>query len=838
MRPTDSYDARARFVPRRRAGAASFPRARVVLSVAFSVLLAIASPSAGAAPAQFSWMYGLQAQAGLEMAQSLGLNTLYLPTTNTGDSLRESQRLAASAHARGLRVIIALPALSQGTLLADPDDEAFREEVGARMRAVVNWLKDEPGVSAWAVADYPERELRYSPQAFIAFLQRRYPSLQALNASWGSTLSGWGQITLATPGAADSHLPYATGRASIDLADYHADTLRRLLDFWAEQVHGLDPVRPLFTGRLALYRSLASVPPAYDYVVPEAPVDVLEPDLLAGNVQAVDLARQGGAFEVVPSLRIPVPPEPYYNLGATLGRWIREAQLHGARGVALDGLQRLRSSAGPEEVLRSLREQLLPSAGNFTVRPRPSLCVLIEPYAGGRLAEQIPLYGYLSGTEPGEPNLLVSALRLGSKFGLVDYLTLEHLLEADLNQYSALLAPAAFRLPPEVQGRLRDYVQRGGRLVCDFGAGMYETGSWLALPADLATLCGIAQLSDLKDLKADLGFFSSSRFFPSLVPPMTSQGLSEPKPATSGSGVRTVTPADLKVWTFQGPMAMATPVEEAQPVGIANAWPGTPPPTARPDGPPGTPTPSAPPRFAGLIAHPFGLGWAAYCTGPLWARWDPGDPLFHLVHGDLWVPRAGYALKQSGLWPAMVEMCGGENAVWLFNPSRQALEATVQTRDSNHHLYQGAFMWLPAASGAAPRELRVTLPPDRVVELPRRPVQVLPVTVGVYAHLREYEANRVRLEVAGPGARVITGLRHERLLSSGDPCQALLVLAPGTYAIAPGSQHWVKINAGFMQRSETLVQADEQGKLRLQVAGAHVSVEIAPRPSIAASVAR
>jgi hypothetical protein len=81
----------------------------------------------------------------------------------------------------------------------------------------------------------------------------------------------------------------------------------------------------------------------------------------------------------------------------------------------------------------------------------------------------------------------------------------------------------------------------------------------------------------------------------------------------------------------------------------------------------------------------------------------------------------------------------------------------------------------------------------------------------------------------------MTGLRRERMLGPGAPEEALVVISSGIYAIAPGSQHWVKINAGFGQRREFFAQADAQGRLSLSVSGAHVEVEVAPQPSIAAS---
>ena len=184
-----------------------------------------------------------------------------------------------------------------------------------------------------------------------------------------------------------------------------------------------------------------------------------------------------------------------------------------------------------------------------------------------------------------------------------------------------------------------------------------------------------------------------------------------------------------------------------------------------------------------------------------------------------------------------MEICGGAEALWLLNLTGQPLDASVLARDAGSLLYEGAFVWFPPAAGSVPVELMAPLAPGIVVALPQRPVQVLPVAGGVFAHLRTYAPDRVSLELAGPGAQVLTGLRRERRLGPGAPGGALVVISSGAYPIEPGSQHWVKINAGFGQRREFFAQADAQGRLSLPVSGAHVEVEVTPQPSSAASSA-
>ena len=223
---------------------------------------------------QFTWMYGLEGPAAVATAQRLHLSTLYLRPTTAVDSVEEARSTAQAAAKAGLKVIIALPTLSE-VRAANPDDPEYLAEIGPRMRTIVRQFAPEAAVTAWAMADYPERSLQYTAQGLQSFLFRRHGSLEAINAAWGSgfpTLTG---ITLPAAREVDVALPYQVGRASVDVADYQADALKRLLAAWAKEVRALD-ARPLFTGRLALYRSLVSVPEDYAFVVPEAPVDVLE----------------------------------------------------------------------------------------------------------------------------------------------------------------------------------------------------------------------------------------------------------------------------------------------------------------------------------------------------------------------------------------------------------------------------------------------------------------------------------------------------------------------------------------------------------------------------------
>jgi hypothetical protein len=786
-------------------------------------------------------MYGLSGTAGLAATERLHLNTLFLATDTEVSVVEDNRHVAQEAQQAGVQVIIGLPTLCADRA-ADPEDPAYLAESGAQIRTVVRQFLPEPAVTAWAVGDYPERSLRYTDAGLQGFLQKRYVTLDALNDSWGSHFPDWADLTLSAARDADAARPYKVGRASVDGADYQADALRRLLAFWAQEVRKLDP-RPLLTGRLGLYRSLVSVPPDYAYVVPAASGGGREGALDSQNAPAVDLARQGGAVEVIPCLRVPVPPEPAYASGATVRRRLQEAALHGARGVALDDADRIRQCPNPEGVLAQLADDMQTLAGAFSARPRNSLAVLYEPYAEGRQAGTVPAYGYIAGLATGEPSLLMEALGRGSNYGLVDYLTPERLAQTDLEGYSAILAPTALRFPAEVQGKLRGYVEGGGRLICDLGAGMYETGSWQSLPEDLARLCGVTGYGILQTQHADLTLSPPTALLPSLVPPLRSRGLPPeklpPPPGTIQRSTSVGNPQEAQGWTIQGLVGYVSLSEEAKPIALVGVLaPKIPRPRGRLD--PAAAAAAlnearAKTKFAGLVAQPSGAGWAGYCSATLWSHWDPSDPFFQGFLSDLWAPRAGSALRQPAAG-ATVEVSGEDQALHLFNTGAHAVLADVATLTEDNRLYAGAFAQVPDLAGrvTAPAVMIVTaeLAPGQLVTLPRVPVALLPAGSGAVTYLRRYGPAGLSLLVAGPGARLTLDLRHQRDFTQGQPLSARVVIENGAYPVPPGSRHQVKIDAGFGHQTTAIVPADDQGRLSFTITGGKVQIEVAPAPPV------
>jgi len=816
---------------------------RLIALAAISVAV-LASTVAGSAdkPGPFVFMYGLQGPQAASTAQRLGLNALYWQVRP--DDLADLPGIRseiAQAAAHNVPVIVALPTVPEIPRSVSLADDEYVSSTKAVIANIVSALKEEPGVVGWATGDYLERAINYSSLEFREYLRQRYGSLEELNSAWNCAYPTWGQITLQEAQVVDDDLPFGVGRPSVDAAEYKRQTFQDIMAFWAGQVRSLDPDRLLFTGRISLYRSLTAIPDQYDIVVPAIPPAAEEPATYSHNIHTVDMARRGGRFAVVPALSMPMPPDPLYAQH-TLRLWIAEAGLHGAAGVGLQDYQRIANSLSPAIVAQSLAQDVkaVVNSTTFSVQSRPTAAILYEPYAAGFAVGQVPAYGYINGFSQGEPNNLFAACGRGSRLGLVDCLTIDDLATAqlDLNHYSFIAAPLALHLPAQTRQRLAEYVERGGVLIADLGAGMYQTGSWQQLPAELARMCGVTAIGPIQEVRpiggiqdadairipgqgTDIVIGVISPHFPSLRPSMRTVGQPAPLGPTKQGKIhrRKATPGQLKSHTLTGPIAYAAIRDGALPLGVSSRiWQeGT-------------------PYFSGIIANDYGLGVGIFATSRLWANWWPGDPVFVGFHGDLWARRAEYELQQPGFWLDGVAISGAGDTVYLLNTTGKPLRAAVAAYRADSRLYQGALCQFSAAarlpsgkrSGAA--LLSVDLPLLQVTGLRAKPVQIQPYATEANGRLLEYSTKRIKLEIAGPGARLFRSASGETELSLGHPTTVRVTIQSGLYAIESLSWHQVEIDAGFKRHSSEAVQADPQGRVRLDVTGQRATVEICPAP--------
>ena len=465
------------------------------------------------------WTYGADDVGSLPYLKDLGLNTVMLELKGPTAAEDRQRALATIREAQGygLQVIVGLPLTWPDPYTTSLSNSPYVQSVSNYVREVVPALKDEPGVIGWATGDSLERDLKLSDAEFRDYLLDKYGSFGQLRTAWGVEVPSMGAVTLEGTPKLDDELPFSVGMPSVDLADFQALKYREMMSFWADLVRNAGGDRGLlFTGRVTLYRSLPSVPDEYDVVVVSMPPRLLEPDWATHNVQAVEMARRAGRRSVIPCLRLFAPGEvENVALSQALPEWMMEAALHGAGGLSFEAPPEV---LGHPTVQQQWRESLKWMAGQpaWHSRPRGAAATLYEPYADGFTALEVPVYGYIKGLSSREPTDLFHSFRQGTRYGSVDYLTLADLPQADLSRYGVIFAPMALNLPDEAQRRLEDYVQGGGVLVADIGAGFEQTGSWQALPPRLAGLFGVSGFQEMKSLTGNLTIQQPHPVLPSL----------------------------------------------------------------------------------------------------------------------------------------------------------------------------------------------------------------------------------------------------------------------------------------------------------------------------------
>jgi len=775
----------------------------------------------------FVFAYGLQGSGAAKVARAVGLNTLYIEVPpRYNPDIADIRSQLAEADQAGIKVIIALPTIPPGPVAVAADDPDLAAYAAKVVADVVTPLKNEPAVVGWAVGDYLDSRLRYTDSGFVRYLQQHYGMLEALNASWGTNFDNWMQITTEQAAKLDDEQPFSVGRPSVDLADYRREAFAEVLQLWARQVRSTDADTSLFTGRIALYRSLTAVPDSYDFVVPAIAPDELELDKLAHNVHAIDIARQGGRFQVVRALCVPVPGEQIYDKDA-LQRWINQAALHGAVGIGLDNYGRLVASgllpgAGDEQnpaalADSKLAEMIQPALRRhiFTVEPKPSAAFLYEPYAEGHRVGDLSVYGYITDFSDGEPNRLFSTFRCGSRFGLVDYLTVATLEdpEVDLQQYSFIAAPLALDLPPQAVSRLCEYVLEGGVIVADLGAGLWQSGSWQRLSPELGRLLGIERMPLLRQEVGDFSFGIRSEQFPSLPPPLQSQGSFR-----LAEHLKQGTPAQRRAYTFGGPVAHVALAHGAVPWAVGSRLPGE----------------DSGYIYSGIMMNEYGLGLALFATTRLWANWVAADPVFGAFHHDLWARRAAYELHQPGLFTGSVEMCGSGDRCYLLNTDRQTKLVEFSAHQADNRLYAGGFCRFSALehlpSGRRSGRVVVTVPvqPLHLTSAVARPIKIKPYQGEAWAVLLKYQSDLVELEIAGAGAALRGSRSTGWKLGYGSRTPVRITVETGLYSVAALSRHRVEIDYDFQPTWRQVLQADHSGRLRIDLQVRRAQVRIAP----------
>ncbi len=801
----------------------------LAMLLACALLLGIAaSAHAGERPTAgpFVFVYGLQGPGAPQKASALGCNTIYLDLPPDAPAqLAALRALIDEAGDAGLRVIVGLRTKLDGAHTLSATNTEYREALRKWLEVVIGGLREAPGVVGWATDHYLERDLKPSSAGFRDFLVARHGSLQGINAFWGASYRSLGQINKASARALDDEQPFGVGRPSIDAAEYERCAFRDVMQLWADEIRRLDPDRLLFTGRVSLYRSLAAIPDAYDVVMPFMPPDVLEADELTHNVHGVEMARRGGRFEVLPWLRVPVPPSELYSANA-LTSWIMEAGLRGAVGIGLDDWSRVSAYDDVLEVVRRQLAEALRQPALFHEPPSPPAAVLYEPYAGGREFFNRAVYGYMEGFAVPDFAALAYNYRRGTIFGGLDYLCLEDLGQVSLDNYSVIFAPLCLHLPAPAAAVLRRYVQSGGALMGDLGLGMYEAGSWDPAAGPLAPLFGIAQATDMDARVGNLSVGNLHRKLPSVTLGLRTSGAFVPGQAQrldggtmsqrSFHGVA----SEMQGYTFQGPSCFVRLYTGTIPLASMSR---------RFDK-------KGRPLFLGLSANDAGLGLTVFGSYPIWSYWPPDDYAHAALHLDLIGRRARYRLLAPGLAAGQIELAGSEQAVYLYNRGART-SVNVLAGQADDRAYLGAVTTLSAAerdssgrrTGLA--RLRLDLPAGGLAQAAALPLRVRPYQGQASVRVICYSAGLVSMQVGGNGSELRTGRSPGEAgprFVGGEPTMIRFTVESGAYPIAPRSRHQVVKQEEGQQPQSLLLTADYAGRLDFSMTFRGGSLSIIP----------
>lgn len=753
------------------------------------------------APASYRFCYGLEHPADLPIITELGLDTLYIQVDVAGGlDLPSIRGRIQEAHRLGLKVIVELPTCLNGAYRVSPWDERYVGAAGELTGYIVSSLQGEPGLTAWATASFLERRLSFSDADFRAWLQASYADLGALNESWGSSFPAWQVISIDRARQLEATAPYKIGRAALELANYQAEAFGGVMSLWVDAIRRHDPLRPVLTGRISLYRSLLSVPAGYDIVCVSMPPDVLERDLEAHNPQALDMGRRGGQFRVLPAFRVPGNASPAYADGS-LADWAQHAALHGAAGFGLEDWELLGPYYDLEAPLAERKQRLLGAIREAAAVPygldaQATTAIIYSPYASGFDVTRQPVYGYLLDFLPGEPSNLAWALRMGTRFGLVDYLAVGDLPRHDLSRYGCILAPACLSLPPPQAAQLEEYVRHGGALMADLGLGACQTRSWAVLPPTIQQALGIVQLGGLKERVGDLVAAEGTRAISPWPRGAKATGI------FSARGGATASAAERRTYPVSGWVAEARLSERAAPLATV---------AVRFDE-------DKQPLFGGLLAAEHGSGLALFATHPLWQYWPLTDSLSQLLHNQLMGRRAAYELSQPGLLQNGLHFSFGEDTVALYNSQRSAALAQVRAYVANGHAYSDCasrFVASPSQMGLPPGTALLTteVPGHDSRRLSRSSLLVQPYAGEATVRIGQADEKQVVVEIAGAGT-IVAQSRRGLELRGTQSAHVRLILSDGAYRVKPGSQHVVAATsrAGAVR---TTLSANADGSLDL-----------------------
>jgi hypothetical protein len=720
------------------------------------------------------WAEGLTDPADLDQYAALGLNAVHIRVgESSAGTLAAASELAAAAEERGLLVVVTLAPgnlmdESGRRLAPNPRAQAYAAAANAFAAMAVEFLGQHPRLIAWGVSVRPY-DVVVNDIGFTRYLRDWYPSLAALNISWGTEFTAWDEITMNSARDVDSGLPMGIGRASIDYAYYLELAYADVMSVWSEAIRAADARRPVLAVGLSDYRSIISVRPDYDGIVLATTPAVAEFDRMTSNVHAVDIARRANAFAPIQALNA----RSAADADAAVA-WAGLALSHGAAGIAFTSWSSIRDSAELAAAIEQIAE--MADLQGYPQTPLAQAAVLYEPFAGGALVEGRGLYGYLDGVGAGTPTTFFAAARAGTRYGLIDVLRWGQVAELDLSQYGAIIAPAAYYLPEEAQVALQNYVLRGGAFVADAGVGMYQAeGTIDSMPAIIRDIMGLRYL-DLEGFRT--GEYETRVEYGEVYDPATPTETLRLAP-----GQETAEEVDPALTRFvQSLELFLTRADVAQYLGE---------------------------DLAGSLGEGFrvngvGRGFAVYAPDSMYDMWDGGSDTFVEFHNRILGRGSDLeVVEPMGIWPQIATTFFQDWSVGVASPN--GAPVSVLAYGAGNQVYQVPAGAARIDSAAAGDTVELLFPGAPLALARRVPIYVWPQTEeGVTTvAVVEYSRDRIELVVSGTGAGIrVWGGEVQVLGGAALPVQ--IEVRRGAYSLRAGAAHRVTIEHAMRGRSESV----------------------------------
>lgn len=860
-----------------------------------------AAPVAAANPkTPIFWADGITQVKDLDAYKKLGLNAVVVRLTwNTSPGgeisvrdLAPQRAFALEAAKRDLKVIYALPAAPggmDGAFRISADSQAYGALWTAWAQNALPALRNTPNLLGWMLPDDPRGLPIFDDIGFGRWVAQNYANIDVVNRQWDAKFESMDDISMSDVSALAetwrgnttlSEAEARTGRVRVTrrvtkndwafhpgalaLAHYKWDAYRALLTVWVGAVRGQDTSHLVFSGRTPDYAQLLSLPAGIDVAMPDLAPGVAENDIVTHNPQSLDIARRGGKFGVLPLFSPRGSADlPASALPDLTRRWMEEACVRGARGAGFDSFQNLREVPGlGVAVSETIAKLSAPEYGRIWGEPPVNTtAVLLAPLADGLTSQfgtppnrfSRGLYGFGDNLVSDEPSNLVWALRWGTAFGGVDYLSPDDLADTSLDKYATVLAPQLLSAPSETTQQLAAYVDNGGVLLADLGIGALQNGGQAnALPPAVAGLFGVPGAFEIRPFAFNLSGISAHPLLPGWSDMISKRpGIS----LTLGGGPDGAAFAGPIGMSFGPPTAsstaslLATGPRIAQNLGPLNRI-----------------------YSAGLTLNSVGRGYALFAPFRLWSYWAPGDAGFDLFFGDL--TSRGAALTQAGATSLVPSPARAQLGVTLFSelinrgggisvsnhnaPGGKAQMSAIQTSSAGDWIWSGAltYLTLETTSIAGGRLAPIDAPSEResrpraatlysAVEAGQsKPLSIRPIAAQnlsggpIAAQIGEESARRIRVSVwPDSPAIVASDLEWQATLGTGAPVRLTIVNAPDAYRIAPGSRHRAliidygkSVGKNKFATSEKIAVADARGRIAFEFSGLACAVEITPLP--------